>query len=349
MVDLAKYKSAATTFDLNYYKIPVTIIPMSEAGATEFNELYFWCKKNVQNIIKRTKSGGIETGYKLIVPAYDIRTTHTCVELTLITTRCFRFQFRSPLDAPEKKEAHGIAGRQAFKAFIKILDTYGIKLEEYAVENGAEIKKSIPAPHIALANEFIAGKTFTNVHHIDFHSSYPAGLANTHPEFRECLEDLYKKRKEDETIKAIFNYSIGFMQSMSGCQARYAILSRDAISDNNRRVEELAQQLTASGRFVLSYNTDGIWYKGEIYHGELEGDKLGEWQNDHTNCTWRAKSAGAYEYIEAGQYTPVIRGRTKLDMVKPRVMWKWGDIFVEEAEVTKYCFIAEKGIVIENG
>lgn len=346
---LDKYKSAATTFDLNYLLIPVNVIAMSEDGAKEFNAIYDWCKANILNKIKRTKSGGIESGYKLLVPSFDIRTTKTCVELTLITTRCYRFQFRSPLDAPEKQEAQGIAGHQAFKAFVKILKKYDIDLEEYAVEDGASVKATIEKPHVCLANDFIADKTFMRVHHIDFHSSYPAGLANTHPEFRECLLDLYEKRKEDPTIKAIFNYSIGFMQSISGCNAKYAILSRDAIKDNNRRVEWLANKLTEAGRFILAYNTDGIWYRGDIYHGELEGDGLGEWSNDHVNCMWRAKSAGAYEFVENNEYFPVVRGKTKLDRIKPRVMWEWGDIYHKDAVVLKYCYIEGKGIVTDNG
>ena len=75
-------------------------------------------------------------------------------------------------------------------------------------------------------------------------------------------------------------------------------------------MRELAKQLKDSGRMVLAYNTDGIWYCGEIYHGEGEGNGLGQWSNDHTNCTIRFKSAGSYEYIENGKYR--ISGRNKL-------------------------------------
>ena len=92
------------------------------------------------------------------------------------------------------------------------------------------------------------------------------------------------------------------MQSISGCNARWAHLSRDAIKDNNDRVKKLAETLEKKGRMVLSFNTDGIWYKGPVYHGEGEGDGLGEWHNDHVNCKFRAKSSGSYEFIENKKY-----------------------------------------------
>ena len=338
---LSKYKSAAMTYGVNYYLIPVNVIAMGNDGMKAFNKIYEKIKSFDR--ITRTKSGGISIA-DLHIPSFDVRTSKTCVEMTLLTTRCYRFQFRTALDDPMKAEAQGISGRQAFNRFKEILKKYDIDLEEYAIENGEEIKKQIPSPKIKLANDYVADVILDNVHHIDFHSSYPAGLANSHPEFRECLEDLYDQRKHDPVIKAIFNYSIGFMQSMSGCKARYAILSRDAIMDNNKRVDQLALELTFANRFVLCYNTDGIWYKGEIYHGEGEGSGLGQWHNDHINCTWRARSAGVYEYIEDGKYTPVVRGRTKLDMKKPRSDWKWGDIYNFECEAVMYYFDELRGI-----
>ena len=54
------------------------------------------------------------------------------------------------------------------------------------------------------------------------------------------------------------------MQSIAGCNARWAHLSRDAIGDNNKRVKNLAETLETKGRMVLSFNVDGIWYKGRV-------------------------------------------------------------------------------------
>lgn len=343
---LADYKSALTTFDINQYFIPVNLIEMSTDGVSEFNRIYEAVLRIPGiSIIVRTPSGAISRT-ELQIPSYDIRISSTVIELTLLTLKCYRFQFRSAL---EQEQSRGLNGSKAFVLFRSILqEQYNIDLEEYTVSNGAEIKKTIKAPRIELANDFVAGLTFEHVHHIDFHSSYPAGLANTHPEFRACIEDLFNKRHEDTACKAILNYSIGFMQSIGGCQARYAILARDAIHDNNARVDALAQNVTEAGRFVLCYNTDGFWYTGDIYHGDGEGVNLGEWSNDHIDCKWRAKSAGSYEYIEDGQYYPIVRGRTRLDTVKPRVNWEWGDILKLDCEAIKYSFTAGKGIEIHG-
>ena len=173
-----------------------------------------------------------------------------------------------------------------------------------------------------------------NVHHIDFHSSYPAGLANTHPEFKPILEEIYEERKDPEKEilnKAILNFSIGWMQSYNPSEHRFAEwahLSRDAIHDNNVRIIDLTVRIQASGREVIGYNTDGIWYRGDIYHSFGEGNKLGQWSNDHINCIFRSKSDGAYEYIEDNKYTAVVRGLTTYDIIEPdREKWKMGDIY----------------------
>ena len=56
---------------------------------------------------------------------------------------------------------------------------------------------------------------------------------------KDSLEDIIsssvdKKRNEENMCKNILNFSIGFMQSLGGCSARWAHLSRDAIKDNNK-------------------------------------------------------------------------------------------------------------------
>jgi hypothetical protein len=110
-------------------------------------------------------------------------------------------------------------------------------------------------------------------------------------------------------------------------------------------MRELAEKMKKSGRRILAYNTDGIWYVGDVYHDEGEGKGLGQWENDHINCKIRFKSAGSYEYIENGKYTPVQRGLTKLDSIKPRDEWQWGDIFSDEGKEITYTFVNEIGFI----
>lgn len=332
-------KRAEPTMRPNYLLIPVTDFDVNEEGARDFNDIYNHYKQLGYNTLKRTRSGGIsKVGVRL--PAWSVTSTSTSVELVIGDRDgwcriCFR-------EAGNYEGDKRIFGRQAFTKFKEHLMKHGIDLSSYEEEDGYKYKEQIEAPFIRLEDPSYKDVIFDNVHHIDFHNSYPAGLVNTHPEFREAITELYEKRKENQVYKAILNMSIGFMQSM-WCGYRLSKLSRDAIKDNNDRIRDLSRRLAESGRKILLYNTDGIFYQGEIYHGEGEGSKLGEWSNDHTDCRFRAKSDGAYEFIENGTYHPVIRGRTRLDAVKPRTQWEWGDIYVQ-SEIIKYRFTYEGGV-----
>lgn len=336
--ELKQLKHTKGSAKINYLLIPVSVFDITEEGAKAFNKIYFWLKSQNLYKLERTASGGIKSGPHRKRPAWDIKVNRICVELTVLLEGCaWRIQFRTKL--PEK-----MSGRKAFTAFKRFLLKRGIDLEKYAIENGKEVKETIEKPLIGAKREIFYDYTFEKVNHIDFHSSYSAGLANTHPEFKEVLNELYMKREENEEYKNILNFSIGFMQSLSGCNARWAHLSRDAIKDNNARVKKLAETLEKKGRIVLTYNTDGIWYKGAVFHGEGEGEGLGEWHNDHVACTFRARSAGSYEFIEKNIYHAVVRGIAN-DLKSD---WRWGDIYEKKAEPQLFNFSEEGGIIL-NG
>lgn len=332
--ELRNLKSTPSSLSINQLLIPVSVFDISKKGARDFNKIYFWVKSKNLNKILRTPSGGIKLGNSLRLPAWDVRTNRYCVEMTVIMEgRAWRIQFRT-------KPPEGMSGRKAFTEFKKLLLKNDIDLEEYAIDNGEEVKAEIEKPLIGAVRSWMYDVLYENVNHIDFHSSYPAGLANTHPEFRKTLEEIYEKRNKDNMCKNILNFSIGFMQSLGGCNARWAHLSRDAIKDNNKRVRELAKRLDKSGRLVISFNTDGIWYRGKVYHGKGEGDKMGEWHNDRINCQFRMKSDGAYEFIENGVYYPVVRGVSN----DVKGDWQWGDIYTDKAKAQLFTFTEEEGI-----
>lgn len=336
--ELSRLKSTPSSAKINYLLIPVTVFNINKEGAEKFNKIYLWLKDQNLYQIERTSSGGIKSGPHRKRPAWDIKKSRTCIEITLLMEgRAWRIQFRSELQ-------EGMSGRKAFTLFKRILLKRGIDLDKYAIDNGREVKEEIEKPLIGAKRKLFYDRTFEQVNHIDFHSSYAGGLANSHPEFREVLEELYAKREEKKEYKNILNFSIGFMQSIAGCNARWAHLSRDAIKDNNERVKNLAKKLEKTGRMVLSFNTDGIWYKGAVYHGEGEGEGLGEWHNDHTNCTFRAKSSGSYEFIEKGKYYPVVRGITN----SSKKNWEWGDIYSKKAELVLFTFNEEKGVTTDG-
>ena len=336
--ELRKLRHTKSSANINYLLIPVTVFEISKQGAEEFNKIYLWLKKQKIHELERTSSGGIKSGPHRKRPAWDIKVSRTCVELTiLLEDGAWRIQFRAKLH-------EGLSGRKAFTKFRKILYKRGIDLEKYAIDNGPEVKKEIEKPLIGAKTRLFYDMTFEDVNHIDFHSSYAGGLANTHSEFREVLEEMFDKRESNEEYKNILNFSIGFMQSLSGCRAKWAHLSRDAIKDNNDRVKKLAEILEKKGRIVISFNTDGIWYKGPVYHGEGEGEGLGQWHNDRTDCTFRIKSSGSYEFIEKGKYYPVVRGIANCS----KKCWKWGDIYEKKAEIKLFKFTEEEGVTADE-
>ena len=332
--ELSSLKHCVATHRINYLLIPVSTFNVDEEGAKKFNKIYLWLKKQNLKKLERTKSGGIKNGIHMPLPAWDIKQNKYCLELTvLLDGFAWRIQFRTE---PPKK----LSGRAAFAKFKRLCKRDGINLDDYAIEDGSEVKKGIEKYIVKPNHQFYIDKTFGHAHHIDFHSSFTAGLLNTHPEFRKTLERLYKNREKNEEYKNILNFSIGFMQSVLGCGARWAHLAKDAIKDNNDRVRTLAEAVEKSGRTVLLFNTDGFWYDGDVYHGKNEGNGLGQWHNDHVNCKFRMSGAGSYEFIEDGKYNPVVRGipnDAKLD-------WKWGDIYDKKAVPDIFTFDENEGV-----
>ena len=336
--ELAKLKHTASSSRLNYLLIPVTTFDINKEGAKGFNKIYFWLRKQNLYKLERTRSGSIKNGPHVKRPAWDIKVNHYCVELTVIMEgKAWRIQFRTKLPK-------GMSGKKAFTVFKRMLLKDGVNLDEMAIDNGEEVKKEIEHYLVKPYHRFFLDKTYNNAHHIDFHSSFAGGLANTHPEFRKTLEWLYENREKDEINKNILNFSIGYMQSIQGCKAKWAHLSKDAIEDNNKRVLDIVKRLEESGRTVLLLNTDGVWYNGPLYHGDGEGSGLGQWQNDHKNCQFRMASAGAYEFIEKGVYHPVIRGIP--NDIKGK--WIWGDIYKEKAIPSIFSFTEEEGVRLDG-
>lgn len=275
--------------------------------------------------------------------AWDVKYTHTVARITvLIGNDAWCIKCGNGFKKDEKNPDE-LSGSRAFQIFKRLCKKHDVDLKKYEIKNGKEVKNEIESPLIHMNDEYIM-TVHKHVHHLDFNSSYPTGLVITHPEFYPVIKELYDKRKSDPVSKQVLNLSIGFMQSLHGCGAKYATLARDAIKDNNYRLRYMANELINHGYKIVGYNTDGIWYEGENpYWAETCGNELGQWKNDHVNCTFRAKSDGAYEFIEGGKYTPVYRGFTTYERVKDRKDWQWGDIF--KAEIVTYEFDEEKGFI----
>ena len=348
---LLKFRHADWDDKVNFLLIPVTRLTFNEEEINIFNKIYkdFLMVQNFYTVLKRTKSGGISND---VMPCekvyrYDLIKKPYGVELTIINPDgMWRIQITRGRKSSEMHKGV-LSGHQAYYKFLKYALKYNIDLTKFEVskDEGLAYHEETEKPLIYITSETLyKDQTLFNVHHIDFNSSYPAGLANTHPEFKDLIQDLYKQREKNPVVKDILNFFIGYMHS-NFCKYKYAKLARDAIKDSNDRVRKVAAAVERSGRTIILYNTDGFWYEGEPYHGEGEGEGLGEWTNDHLNCKFRCKSRGAYEFIENHHYTPVIRGYTNLDKIKNRGDWSWGDIYRSEAEVLNYTFIEGEGVV----
>lgn len=259
----------------------------------------------------------------------------------------------------DDKEQFALTGSQAFFKFKEMCTNEGIDLDGMSVPNGEEIKLEIKSPLIGvnpqLVDTEISAIDDMKIYHIDFHSAYPGALKETHPEFAPIINTLYSMRKEDETMKAILNLTVGYFQSqwclgtVNGQVVRYAHadLARDAINTAREKLEKVTNDLRESGAIILAHNTDGVWYLGKkLKNHPLMGKDAGQFGYDYEDCQRiRFRSKGAYEFIDKeGKYHPVVRGRTKLDFVKSRAEWEWGDIY-NQSQAIVYSF--KNGRVVE--
>lgn len=318
----------------NYMLIPVYKCNDME----EFNDLLKQLDDNpyiIRQKIKRTRSGGICVDTHTLMhemPGYEVTTISTGCEILVLSYEfghC-RIQFRPAGNSGAKLNM--VQGRQAFDKFKKDCAKLKINLQQYYMneDSAIEVKKQIEKPYIDVLSPSFLNITMDNVHHLDINSSYPAGLAESHPEFAPLIQKYYESRKTNQDYKAILNLTIGFMQSRY-CDYAYSQLSRDAIKINNDKVRQMTKWLIEHDRVVLLRNTDGIWFKGDSLIDVYNSKELGQWHQDYTDCQFRIKSAGAYEFVCNGEYHPVVRGATKLEKTKPRSEWTWGDIYHEAA------------------
>lgn len=341
--------------NLNYISTnSLNTIRPNELGVVEFNKVLFYVLDLKLRRLVRTDSGGISIDRKKFYGCgWDIKKTKTMFELLLVIDRkYYKFHFKQPTG---KNEVVKQSGTRDWQRWLEIFAEFGVNMDDLAIDNGMEVKKTIERPYIALYRDSLKHKVIEQAHHIDFHSSHPSGICKYYPELRPAIEKVYADKEnapkgsyERDSLKQMLVSLWGYCQA-EHIGAKWAHIARDGIKDTNERLMRLAAELIRNGREILAFNTDGIWYSGEIYHGEGEGPGLGQWSNDHTNCRIRFRSKGIYEFIEDGKYNPVVRGWTRYDWVVPREEWEWGDIY--RSNVIKYCLDLNnlrKGVYVED-
>lgn len=350
--ELGKDNYTTTWWNINYKLIPTSAINAVCGSEEEFNKLYKAIINDDRFVVwPRTLSGGISTSKELLLYEsylYNISVSTNVVEILISLPiddeqRTYRIQYRS--NNYKDKGEKLLTGSQAFNIFKKEVKKDGINLKDYAIdkEEGMKVNEEIQKPDIRLFNDMWQDHIFDNVCHLDFHKFYMSGLKISHPEFAPAIERLAEKAKKKKVFKTVLAATVGYFHSKY-CSYKYAKLARDAINTAYKRYYEVMDILRKE-RLIIATNTDGIWYEGPEWHGIYEGKNLTEWNNDHVNCKIRFKSAGSYEYIENGKYTPVVRGRTILDKVKSRDDWEWGDIYEPDADIQVWTFEEGEGIV----
>lgn len=344
---ISKIRLSKNIRKINMLKIARVECGNTKEGAELFNLYYKWLVLENPHKLRKidmTKSGGIQIK-ECPQLGYDWDATKSGVSFIYLGKEgAIKVIFSQKPDGP--------GGAKCYRQFKKICrEKFKFDLEKYAITNGEEVKKEIENAKIDLVQAEVAW-SYKNAHHLDLNSSYMSGIALKNPELLPAINYIYEQRKKDPVCKDILTHTFGYFQSkfcrVNNYRYAYAHLSKQAIEFNNRTIEKLTEELKANGNKILAYNTDGIWYTGDLFHNEHEGPGLGNWKNDHTNCTIRFKSKGAYEFIEDGKYYPVVRGLTQLDRIKPREKWEWGDIFSVAATVYRFKFNEEYGIKIET-
>ena len=342
MINFTKYKSSRPTMKPNKMLIPVNNFGFNDKDVEEFNEIYNYCLQNAREGKMRnfiiTKSGGISIAIGNIRGAmWTLTVKKTFIEIIIRNFDAHYYRFI----IGHQKDKTEVSGRQAWWKYKETVEAHGINLEALAIDNGKEVKETIPSPRIEL--NVAENRTYYDAHHIDLNSAYNAGMMEAFPVLEPAIREMYNKRKVNPEYKQVLNMTQGFMQSeMVGY--KYAHISKAGYIYTIRRLDELTSKLVSSGRRILAYNTDGIWYQGDIYHDSNEGTDIGQWKNDQVNCKIRFKSKGCYEYETAdGIYKPVFRGESAYEKLVPKENWIWGDIF--KGDVVEYYFKEGKGVL----
>lgn len=251
-----------------------------------------------------------------------------------------------------------ISGRDSFQRFRAELKKDGVDIENFAIDNGKELKSTVDFGNPVIQfDESIKDKTIENAHHVDMASAYMYFAGIYHPEWEKTIQRIYDLRKSSSIYKHILTHACGFFQSqyciLNGHGYALADVSSFAIRSTAIAVKKMAKELLNYGFRILAYNTDGVWFCGDLklfprekWEKLTEKKEIGNFSIDHKNCTIRFKSVGSYEYMENRKYTPVVRGLTRYDRAGlARDNWNWGYIYTPEGEqVEVYKFEKDCGL-----
>lgn len=339
-------KSSNPTMKPNKLLIPVNNLSFRDEDLGKFNKLYTDCLKYEKEGVfwkndHWTPSQGISINREYIRGSfYMINVKTSFIEIIIRHTNARYYRFIVGYEK-DKTKSRGMWGRRAFTIYKKELQKDGVDLEDLAIENGYDVKPTIPKQRLDLL--VTPGRTYYNAHHADLNSAYNAGMIESFPILEKSVKRMYAMRKAKKEFKDVLNMTQGFMQS-DIVRCRFAHISKAGYVYTERRLDEMTEKLEKNGYRILGYNADGIWYQGEKpFEDDTFGSEIGQWKTDHSYCKIRYKSKGCYEYQnEEEGYKPVFRGESSLERTKPRSDWEWGDIF--NGEQVEFIFKEQDGI-----
>ena len=325
---------------IDRFKIPATHFKTTEKNIKFFNKIASYFDKDWTRL-SPTRCGAISKDRKKFrLPGYFVSETKSGVQLVILTGD---YQFRIIMGYHETGDDESkYFGFDALRDFTKVCQEFGVDFEKFRLSpsEGEAIKNTIRKNRIELVNPNYAGKIFEGCFHIDINSAFPAGMAKAFPELYQPINKLYTERKEKPINKKTLNFAWGIMQSKYNAYGM-AQLSKAGTDFCHERLDFISDFIDKIGGKRIGYNTDGLWF--QIYSNnqlkkiqKLCSSELGGFKLDHQNCKLRFKSAGCYEFIENGQYYPVVRGQTRMDKCftedgkLDRSQWVWGCIFKPE-------------------
>lgn len=354
MSDKLRWSPVVSLRDLNYIRIPVNQInPFVEFELA--NDILEDLKnKYKQGEFKRTPSGGLAKHVDNIMADQFEITQLSAASIEVLVFDVERGWTRIKFCNNFKtNDGQPIVGTKALRRLIELCPDIRdhVCLDEEENHYWRERARDFYQPYDGfqgVPDSELNGKEFRNVYSLDFHWAFPSALASLIPSTEEKLAELYAQRHTDKSgaIKALGVAAIGTMCSPFttsiglGAKEALAKLRYDILDTHNRRMRKLINEIERQGGLILNLRTDSIKFaSGKRLMLPFEGDGLGKWSYEFEACRYRQASTGSYEYIDnEGKYHAVVCGLTKLDRVKPREEWEWGDIFHPDTEVLKIYF-----------
>lgn len=327
-------------------------IPKNAVSVEKFNSILLFCQQNMKEYVT-TPSGGISINSKnkhKIFESYHYEHGNSWGDITILSALGnVRITHTACDVSSTDKKAQKMTGSGAFAIFKRLCKDYNIDLDDYAKDNTAEDARFKP-PLRAVIKDKYYDKWIHNCYHIDFNSSFMSQLAKNYPEFDPVIRHLYDKRKENEVYKSILNNTYGYMMS-KWCKYKYAHLSKLMVTENNKALENIMQNLLEKGYRPIMFNSDGIWYEDTFnqgaYHDENEGKDLGQWKTDYSKCDLLIQGPNNYAIVKDGVTEIKKSGETNLDKYIPRKYWKPCMIYLKIAQPTIYKY-TDNGIEIRG-